>query len=190
MTTTNKLSFLGFHRLTLVVLLLLVSCTTEPKVETETGVQAPTTDIHTAIIMGDIDMVQQHVDAGSDLNEKEPMAGSTPLITATVFGKTDIAKLLIDAGVDLGIQNNDGSTALHTAAFFCRPEIVQMLLDSGADRSITNNYGQTPYATVSGPFDEVKSTYQQLGAMLEPMGLVLDLNNIETMRPQIAAMLQ
>lgn len=190
MKSTNKLSFHGYQRLTVVVLLLLVSCTTETKVDLETGVQAPTTDIHTAIITDDVDAVKQHIAAKSDLNEKEPMAGSTPLITATVFGKTEIAKLLIEAGVDLGIQNNDGSTALHTAAFFCRPDIVKMLIDSGADRSITNIYGQIPYATVSGPFEEVKSTYQQIGAMLEPMGLVLDMNYIETTRPQIASMLQ
>ena len=112
------------------------------------------------------------------------------MITASTFGKQEIAKALIDAGADLSIQNNDGSTALHTAAFFCEVEIVQMLLDAKADKTTLNNYGSTPRATVEGPFEAVKPIYEMMQQQLGPMGMQLDLNELEKTRPVIAMMLQ
>jgi uncharacterized protein len=150
----------------------------------------PAIDIHTAIVTGNMTVLKQHIAAGANLNEKDPIGGSSPLITACLFGKTDMAKLLIDAGVDLNFKNNDGSTALHTAAFFCRPEIVQLLLAKGANKSIKNKYGQTAYETVAGAFTSVKNVYESIGKMLAPMGLQLDNAYIEKTRPQVAAMLR
>jgi hypothetical protein len=156
----------------------------------QTKVKPPEIDIHTAVITGDLNAVQQHIAAGSDLNEKDPFGGSSPLISASVFGKPEIAKVLIDAGADINFQNNDGSTALNTAAFFCRPEIVQMLLDKGADKTIKNKFGATAYESVAGPFSEVKNTYDIMGTVLGPAGLKLDYAYIEKTRPEIAAMLK
>lgn len=174
-------------KLTLMVtsLLLSASCSGQNKSDSN----APDIDIHTAIISDNLEVLQQHIDFGSDLNVKDPFGGSSPLISAAVFGKVEAAKILLDAGVELHIQNNDGSTALHTAAFFCRPEIVTLLLDHGADKTITNNFGQTPLDTVSGSYAEVDGVYKGIGAMLEPMGLKLDLEYIEITRPQIALLL-
>ena len=151
---------------------------------------APAIDIHTAIVTGNIAVLKQHISAGSNLNEKDPIGGSSPLITACLFGKTDMAKLLIDAGVELNFQNNDGSTPLHTAAFFCRPVIVQLLLAKGANKTVKNKYGQTAYETVAGEFTSVKTVYETIGKMLAPMGLKLDNAYIEKTRPQIAAILK
>jgi hypothetical protein len=150
----------------------------------------PKIDLHAAVLSDNVEAVKQHIAAGSNLNEKDPLGGSSPLISASLFGKTAIAKLLIDAGADLNFRNNDGSTALHTAAFFCRPEIVQLLLKKGADKTIKNKYGSTAYASVDAPFSAVKGTYDVLGKMLSPMGLKLDYVWLEKTRPQIAAMLK
>jgi len=150
----------------------------------------PAIDIHTAIVTGNIAALKQHIAAGSNLNEKDPIGGSSPLITACLFGKTEMAKLLMNAGVELNFQNNDGSTPLHTAAFFCRPEIVQLLLAKGANKTIKNKYGQTACETVAGEFVNVKAVYETIGKMLAPMGLKLDNAYIEKTRPQIAAMLK
>ncbi len=150
----------------------------------------PAIDIHTAIVTGNIAALKQHIAAGSNLNEKDPIGGSSPLITACLFGKTEMAKLLMDAGVELNFQNNDGSTPLHTAAFFCRTEIVQLLLAKGADKTIKNKYGQAAYETVAGAFASVKNVYESIGKMLAPMGLKLDNAYIEKTRPQVAAMLR
>ena len=135
-------------------------------------------------------MVKQHIKAGTDINEKDAMSGSTPLISAVTFDKTDIAKALIDAKADLTITNNDGATALHVAAFFCRVEIVQLLIDAKADKTVKNNFGATARETVMGPFADMKPIYEMLQQQLSPLGLQLDLNELEKTRPVIAMMLQ
>lgn len=152
--------------------------------------EKPKMDIHTAIITDDLKTVQQHIEFGSNLNEKEPMGGSTPLMTASTFNKVDIAKALIKANVDVNIKNNDGSTALHSAAFFGRIEIVQLLIDTKADKTIQNNFGATPRQSVLGEFSQVKSVYEMFILQLKPMGFTLDLNEVEKARPIIAIMLQ
>lgn len=156
----------------------------------KTVVNPPKMDIHTAVMTGNMEVLKQHIAAGSDLNVKDPIGGSSPLLSACLFGKTAMAKMLIEARADLNSRNNDGSTALITASFFCRPEIVRMLLDKGADKTIKNKYGQTAYESVAGSFAAIKGAYESLGKMLEPMGLKLDYAYIEKTRPEIAAMLK
>lgn len=151
---------------------------------------APDVDIHTAVVTGNKEALQQHISAGTDINTKDPFGGSSPLISAAVFGKTEEAKILIDAGADLNFQNNDGSTALHSAAFFCRPEIVKMLLEKNADKTIRNKYGATAYESVASSFAETKSAYDMMGQILGPMGLKLDYEYIQKTRPEIAEMLK
>lgn len=181
----------------LAALVLIVSCKNEKDSEKEgktlvsqAGVRPPEIDIHTAVITGNQEALQQHIAAGTNLNERDPFGGSSPLISASVFGKPEMAKILIDAGADLDFQNNDGSTALHTAAFFCRPEIVEMLLEKGADKTIRNTYGATALESVAAPFGEAKNAYDMMKTMLEPMGLNLDYSYIEKTRPVIAEMLK
>ena len=156
----------------------------------QTKVKPPQVDIHTAVMTDNMEALKQHIAAGSDLNEKDPLGGSSPLISASLFGKTAMAKMLIEAGADLNFQNNDGSTALITASFFCRPDIVKMLLEKGASKTIKNKYGQTAYESVAGQFAAVKPGYDGLGKMLRPMGLKLDYAYIEKTRPEVAAMLK
>ncbi|SEL54025.1 ankyrin repeat domain-containing protein [Parapedobacter koreensis] len=153
-------------------------------------VESPAVDIHTAVITENVAALQQHIAAGTNLNEKDPFGGSSPLITAAIFGKPAMAELLITAGADLNFQNNEGSTPLISAAFFGRAEIVRMLLDSGADKTIKNKYGATAYDSVAAPFGEVKNTYDIMGKMLAPMGLKLDYAHLEKVRPEIATMLK
>ena len=149
----------------------------------------PGIDIHTATLMGDLKSINQHIKAGSDLDEKDQY-GSTPLIIAVTFGKTEVAGTLIGAGADINCRNNEGSTPLHIAAFFCRTEIVKILLDNGADKNLENNFGSTPLESVAGPFDNVKGIYDQFGKDLGPLGLKLDYEYIKATRPRIAEMLQ
>ena len=157
---------------------------------TKNEVKAPETDIHTATFLGDLESIQQHIKAGSDLNVQEPTMGSTALISASVFGKTDIAIALIEAGADLNIQNNEGSTALHSASFLCRTEIVKTLLDHNADKTLKNIYGFTALDGVIGPWVEVKPIYDEFGKALGPLGLKLDHEQLEETRPLIADILR
>jgi len=156
----------------------------------ESVISKPKINITEAVISGNLEAVKQHIEAQNDINQKDAMSGSTPLITAASFGKNKIAQALIDAGADLTIKNNDGSTALHAAAFFGRVEIVQMLIDAKADKTIKNNFGATPRESVMGPFAEIKPFYEMLQLQLGPVGLKIDLNQIEKTRPVVAMMLQ
>lgn len=153
-------------------------------------VKAPDTDLHTAAFLGDLKSIQQHIEAGSDLDDKEPTMGSTALISASVFGKTEIARALIEAGANLNIQNNEGSTALHTSTFLCRTEIVEMLLAHGADKTLKNMYGFTALDGVIGSWTEVKPIYDEFAKAMGPLGLKLDYVQLEETRPVIANMLQ
>lgn len=170
--------------------ILLPACSQSNGSNKKTSANAPEMDIHTAVLYNNIEAVRQHIEAGTDINSKEPFSGSTPLISAATFGKNEIAKILIDAGADLTISNNDGTTPLHSAALFCRVEIVQMLLDANADKTLRNNSGATARETVMGPFSEIKPIYEMIQQQLEPMGLQLDMAQLEKTRPVIAMMLQ
>jgi len=152
--------------------------------------QKPTVSIHEAVVKGDLLLVKQHIEAGTDINEKDPTGGSSPLITASLFGKTEIAKFLIENGADINFQNNEGSTALHTAAFFCRTEIVKELLKNGADTGIVNNAGATALQSVNGPFEPVKGIYDYFRQTFSPLGLQLDEAMLKKTRPVIAGMLK
>ena len=154
-----------------------------------TTVKPPKVSLHMAALIGNTKAVQQHIKAGSDLNEKDEY-GSTPLIIAVTFGKTEVVRALIEAGADMTIANNEGSTPLHIAAFFCRTEIVKILLDNGADKNAKNMAGRTALETVSGAFDDVKPIYDSIGKVLEPVGLQLDYKRIKKTRPIIAEMLR
>jgi len=176
----------------LTVILLLASCSNNDSSaqNKKPGKEAPAVDIHTAVVTENREALKQHIEAGTNINEKDPFGGSSPLISAALFGKTEMAKILIDANADINFQNNDGSTALHTAAFFCRPEIVKMLLEKKASKTIKNTYGATAYENVAGPYADLKPTYEMLEKMLAPMGLKLDYAYIEKTRPEIAKMLR
>ena len=199
MKTIRKNVFTTMANLSLSILLLGASCrqknqnqkiTEADNSKTEIVVATPKMDIQSAILSDNIEAVKQHIKAGTDLNKKDAMSGSTPLITAASFGKNKIAQVLIDAGADLTVKNNDGATALHTAAFFCRVEVVQSLIDAKVDKTIKNNFGMTPRESVMGPFEEIKPIYEMLQQQLGPIGLHIDLTEIEKTRPVIAMMLQ
>jgi CubicO group peptidase (beta-lactamase class C family) len=150
---------------------------------------APKVGLHLATLQGDADTVRQHIEAGSDLDDKDAY-GSSPLIIAATFGKTEVASLLIEAGADLSIRDNQGSMPLHIAAFFGYTEIVGTLLDAGADKFSRNMDGSTAQDIVATPFADDKAVYDQLAEALAPLGLVLDYDQIEASRPKILAMLR
>ena len=142
-----------------------------------------------AALQGNLEAVEQHIAAGSDVDKKDAF-GSTPLLLAVTFGKTDIARALIEAGADLGITDTYGSTPLHLAALFGRTEIVKILLDNGADTYLRNTNGSTPFDIAAIPFEYDNGLYDQLGASLSPLGLQLDYDRLKATRPVIAEMLR
>ncbi len=196
-----KMQRLNFRKITTMLLfvttlMILFSCKGQEKKSKEQNEEIsvlqtipPSLDIHAATFMGNLEAVNQHIKARSDLNKKDQY-GSTPLTIAATFNKTEVAIALINAGADLNMQSTDGSTPLHTSAFFCRIEIVEALLEKGADKTLRNNYGSSPLESVSAPFNDVKNFYDQISKDLGPFGFKLDYKYLETTRPLIAEMLQ
>lgn len=155
----------------------------------ESAPKAPGASIHEAVFMGNTKAIQEHIAAGTDLDEKDQW-GSTPLTIAATFNKTEAGKALIEGGADLNVKNNEGSTPLHVAAFFGRTELVEALLKAGADRDIKNNFGSTAHEVVMTPFDTLKPIYDQLGKDLGPLGLKLDYDQLRKAHQVIASMLK
>lgn len=196
-----KLQGINFSKTTatllyVTVLMILFSCQGQEQksnkskeVTTVSQINPPSLDIHAATFMGNLEVVDQHIKAGSDLNKKDQY-GSTPLTIAATFNKTEVALALINAGADVNMQSADGSTPLHTSAFFCRIEIVEALLEKGADKTLRNSYGSTPLESVSAPLSDVKNFYDQISKDLGPLGFKLDYKYLETTRPLIADMLR
>ncbi|KAA3661660.1 MAG: hypothetical protein DWQ10_04070 [Calditrichaeota bacterium] len=171
----------------LVLAFVVIGC--DSNKEADVTKQPPQVSIHLAALQGNVVAIQQHINAGTDLNGKD-LYGSTPLIIAATFGQPKVAKALIDAGADLSVTNNDGSTPLHIASFLCREKIVKMLLEHGADTNVKNSFGSTPLNGVEGEFADVKGVYDSLAKGLKPLGLILDYERIEATRPKIAEMLR
>ena len=102
-------------------------------------------DIHKAAELGNIEVVKQHIAAGTDVNAKGEY-GKTPLIEATMLGQNEIAELLIAKGADVNTKDEEESTPLHYAASqgFAHEEIAELLIDKGAEVNAKDEDGETP----------------------------------------------
>jgi len=161
---------------------LLIGCSKKPS--------EPEVKLADALFNGDVNGIEQHIKAGTDLNQLDPN-GSSPLLIAATFGHADVCRVLTKAGVKLDVRNKDGSTALMTGAFLCYPEVVKVLLSAGADKEIKNNAGATALDSVAGPWAEVKPIYDLLdAAVFKPSGKPLDYDRIQKTRPTIVEILK
>ncbi len=188
--TNSKTDYwkIGMAVLLLMIGFSLQSCSSDKKENNSDQVSAPRQSLFEATFVGKLELVKQHIAAGTDLNQKDDF-GSTALTIATTFGKTDIALALIEGGADLTVTSGDGSTPLHTAAFFGRTEIVKSLLAKGVKIDARNNFGSTALESVQVPFDQVKPIYDQVKRDLSPLGLKLDYDQIQEARQIIASLI-
>ena len=102
----------------------------------------PSISIHKASEEGNIEVVKQHLAAGTDVNAKD-VNGSTPL---TFADNKEIAELLISEGADVNAKGMHGhrGTPLHSAASHGHKEIAELLLAEGADVNAKSGNGSTP----------------------------------------------
>ena len=88
--------------------------------------------IHAAARLGNIEAVNQHIAAGTDVNAKNKLL-RTPLFYAAEYGHKEIAQLLISEGADVNARKPNGGVPLHQAAYYGHKEVVELLIAKGAD---------------------------------------------------------
>lgn len=90
-----------------------------------------TGDLSNAAAQGDLDLVQQLLDAGEDVNDRDAW-GHTPLMSASWAGHRDMVKLLLKRGAEVNASTRRDWTALRFAKKLGHPEIVDLLKGAGA----------------------------------------------------------
>ena len=119
------------------------AATPEPSPE-PTTVKAPDISIHEAAALGNIEVVKQFLDSGTDVNAKDE-TGGTPLDEAAGWGRNDIVELLIAKGADVNAKfDDDGSTPLHLSAWRGHFETAELLIAAGSEVNAKMEDGDTP----------------------------------------------
>jgi len=91
---------------------------------------------------GDTAMLATFIQAGYDLNVKDPQ-GYTGLILAAYHGQEPAVTRLLDAGADPCARDNRGNTALMGAIFKGELTIAKRLVQADCAPDLANNAGQT-----------------------------------------------
>lgn len=93
---------------------------------------------------GDVDAMQQALDAGADLYRQDGI-GATLLIWAiSMEFPEQSVNFLIDNMDRFDHQDRQGRTALFMAACYGHPQYIRPLIEKGADETITDKLGKTP----------------------------------------------
>ncbi len=152
--------------------MILTSCSDETRTSSSDSddvsmtVSVPKLALLSAVYQNKIDVVKQHMDAGTDSNEySRPIGmvlvhldtvganGSYPLHLAVVQGYLEIAQILLDNGAKIDIKAEENAifmhpsnkvTPLHWAAYFCRKDMVSLLIENGAPINVLDATGATP----------------------------------------------
>jgi len=109
--------------LTTIAAVLLVGCG---------EAQPPDITIHQAVLRNNIEVVKQHLAAGTDVNVKN-RGGQVPLHQAAMRGYKEIVELLLAKGADVNAKGWDGRTPVDYA--IRKEEIADLLRKHGGKTS-------------------------------------------------------
>lgn len=93
--------------------------------------EAPEKSLWQAASDGDVDTVEAHIAAETDLDEKHT-TGYAPLHYAVMKTWPEVVALLLDAGADPDVVNNQSKTPLDLAISGSKDDIIDLLLEAGA----------------------------------------------------------
>ena len=144
------------------------------------GSAPPDLPLLDAIDQHNLEAVQQHVDAGTDINltfvpAGVDFGGASALHVAVLKHNSEMVQLLVVNGANLNIQARDtfGGTPLEWTAFFGLPLMADLLIAAGADVNHVNYFGTPPLdaTAVSGAVGKA-SARAEVAALLKAAGAV------------------
>ena len=118
-----------------------LGCTTTQSPE-PTESKVPSISIHIAAIKGNIEVVKQHLAAGTDVNTKD--SSGLTVLHAVRFDQKVISELLILNGADINARNIYEETLLHLAVYNGHIGFVKLLIANNAELNAKDLRGLTP----------------------------------------------
>ncbi|KAF5305638.1 hypothetical protein FQR65_LT07719 [Abscondita terminalis] len=122
------------------------------------------TQLHTACIKGNYELVKRLLDQGHTVNDRDN-CGWLPIHEACLHGHVEIVEMLIEKGASINDRGGtlcQGITPLHDAALNGHLEVIQLLLDRGASPIIKNDKGELPLHLLKAWRDSKSLTNDQL----------------------------
>jgi ankyrin repeat protein len=121
--------------------------------------------LYGAALKGHRKVVLALLEAGAEVNARQPHVLETALHIASNMGHLDLMKDLIKAHADVNLANHVGSTPLMEAAIMANVKACTLLLENKADHAALNKKGMSAMhcAAIRG-FDQVVSELIKFGA--------------------------
>lgn len=103
-------------------------------------------DVFEAAALGDVDRLEETLDAEPVLATAYSGDGFTALHFAAFFGRDEAAELLIERGAEVDAFGRGWmtGTAMHSAVSRLQSDIVRILLEAGANPNVRQSAGWTP----------------------------------------------
>ena len=166
------------------LLLGMAACTTtEPAPAPEPPPAEPTVSLWEAAGAGDMDALNAHLRAGTNLDSLHPQFGITALVTAVGARQYAAVAWLLENGADVDARHADGGTALIGAGFMGQAEAGKMLLAAGADPAMSNDNGDTVWDILALDWD----TTAYIAGLL---GLEVERTTVEAGRAELLSALE
>lgn len=112
------------------------------------------TALHHAAVCGHEDIVGELLQAGADMDVKNPTNGRTALVTAVIVGRVEVVQAFLSAPIQDQVNQVDstGRSLLHWAVCMDNVDMARLLAKHGASKSIKDSDGRTPveYAAFLG----------------------------------------
>lgn len=104
---------------------------------------AEMSNIHGAIIAGELEQVRRVVQSGTAVDTRDRI-GRPLSYWAVATGRTQILRYLLDQGADVGIVTQKGATLLHEASKNGLADAAELLIGKGAPVDAKTDEGATP----------------------------------------------